>query len=178
MNVTLVMVASADGKTTFWKSPHIHGWSSDEDHQHFLHTRERFRVLIMGRKTYEAVKTDLVLSTDLLRIVLTKNPKLYQSQAVPNKLEFTDALPAALLSDLSRRGYANVLLVGGSIINTIFLREHAITDILLTIEPKIFGIGNPLFSEHEFDLSLRLIDVKRLNGTGTIVLHYNVHYDR
>ncbi len=62
MKVILVMVMSVDGKTTKWGDSKIHGWTSKEDHQFFFALLKRERLLIMGRKTYQAARLKMKLS--------------------------------------------------------------------------------------------------------------------
>lgn len=178
MNVTLVMVQTADGKTTMWHEPEIHGWASPDDHSHFERLKSRYPVLAMGRKTYEAVKPELTLTSKLRRIVLTQRPKDFSDDTVPGKLEFTDEQPRDLVTRLEREGVHDMLLAGGSEVNEAFLAARCITDVMLTIEPRFFGTGNSLFSHTHVDIRLKLLSTKRLNDQGTIVLHYLLEYDR
>ena len=145
MKVILVMVESADGKTTFWREPEVYGWSSHEDRKHFQTLRDSSPVVVMGKDTYESVKQTLILSARTRRIVLTRNPQIYESSMVPGQLEFTDESPKALVERLENEGYPSLLLVGGSIVNKGFVSEHLISECYITIEPKFFGTGKSIF---------------------------------
>lgn len=175
MNITLIMVTSADGKTTH---PSRIAWSSPEDREHFRAMKQTYPVLIMGRKTYEDIAHTLVPDPSLLRIVLTTHPETYADRTIAGQLEFTDASPVSLVKHLERRGYSSALLAGGSITNTAFLKAHLITDCSITVEPVILGTGNGIFEAATIPASLLLRDFKKLNSQGTLLLHYTVSYDR
>lgn len=174
MQITLAMVASVDGKTTH---PTIHGWSSSEDQSHLRTLKLTYPIIIMGRKTYETVKNELVLSEKTRRIILTKHPEKFIDSCVPGQLEFTDESPIALANRLGRHGPTRSLLVGGSDVNELFLKAKLITDCYITIEPRFFGDGKSMFTNDAIDVSLKLIEVKQLNTRGTLLLHYSVDYE-
>lgn len=177
MNVTLVMVMSLDGKTTMDENPTSYQWSSPEDHKHFIHLKKSYKVLVMGRNTYDTVKDSLQLSSTLRRIVMTHKPMQYASFQVPGQLEFTDESPEELVRRLEREGYSSLLLVGGSTVNTSFLNKRLITDCFITIEPRFFGSGGSMFSEMKADIRLTMLKVQPLNTQGTLVVHYKLDYD-
>lgn len=171
MNVTLVMVASADGKTTH---PRIHGWSSSDDQQFFERVKQKYPVIIMGRATYEAVRSTLKLSPKILRIVVTSKPAAFAQDEVQGQLEFTDESPPDLIHRLEQNGITSALLAGGADLNASFLHAGLINDCYITLEPRFFGNGKNIFTSEPIDIPLRLLDTQKLNENGTIVLHYQV----
>ena|SRR3989338_6137086 len=174
MKIILVAVISINGKTTKGRDPDVHDWSSKEDQEYFAALKEKSRLIIMGRKTYEAAKGHTALSPKILRVVLTKNPKRYRHLTVQNQLEFTNQPPKKLLATLKRRGYAEALLVGGSEVNSAFLRANLIDEIWLTVEPLVLGTGKTLFSKDRPNKRMRLLHSKQLNKSGTLLLKYTV----
>lgn len=177
MHITLVMVETVDGKTTLWHEPEIHGWSSKEDQEHFRSLIADHSLLVMGRKTYEGVKDQIRLSSHLRRIVLTQRPEDYKDRIVEGQLEFSDESPLELVKRMEHEGYTSLLLVGGSEVNESFLSSRLINECYITIEPKLFGSGKPLFAATNLDISLQLLDMKRLNAQGTILLRYTIQYE-
>ena len=177
MKVTLVMVQSVDGKTTKWQDTAIHGWSSSEDRVSFRTLKATHTLLVMGRKTYEHVRSTIQLTPQIRRVVLTKHPLDFSGDAVADQLEFTDESPKVLVSRLERKGHTSMLLVGGSETNEAFLKEKLITDCFITIEPTFFGTGKSIFTPVPLDIALKLIETKRLNAQGTLLLHYTISYD-
>lgn len=173
MKITMIAVISANGKITHGLSGNISEWSSKEDQAHFANIREAHSLIVMGANTYKAIKPFLKLSKDKLRIVLTRDPKKYASQAVPGSLEFTNETPVQLINRLIN--YKKMLLVGGSQIFSEFLKENLVDQIYLTIEPVLFGRGIPLIADEDFERNLRLISTKKLNKKGTLLLRYKVN---
>lgn len=78
MKVTAAMVVSLDGKTTKWDHSNIYEWTSKEDWLYFSSLIKNHKVIIMGRKTYEAAKSIIKLSPTTLRIIMTKKSRKVQ----------------------------------------------------------------------------------------------------
>lgn len=174
MKIILVVVTSIDGKTTKWNLPDVHGLSSKEDQEYFYETLNKNNLVIVGRKTFEVAKPDIYKNPKKLRVVITKNPKKYQKLETPGRLKFINDSPAKLIIALEKQGYKQAMLVGGSEINTLFFRDKLVNEVWLTIEPRIFGMGNGLTADQKFDVELKLKSSKKLNQKGTLLLKYNV----
>lgn len=68
-------------------------------------------------------------------------------------------------------GYKAVALLGGTQTYTFFFEHGLIDELYLTIEPVIFGRGLPLFDGKLAVRKPRIVSVKRLNRTGTVLIH-------
>ena len=169
-----MMVASLSGKITQQGTRDIHEWTSREDAQLFVRVRDRSRLIVMGRATYDSIKATLVLGARRRRIVVTRNPRTYHAAARAGMLEFTNETPRALVARCKREGYANMLVVGGSKLASAFLSSGCIDEVHLTIEPCIFGSGTPLVAPSLKKVSLQLMSVRRLNYRGTLHMKYQV----
>lgn len=174
MKLTCVMVSSINGKITKGNDPIVSHWSSKEDQEHFAQLTHTSNLLIMGRKTYEIAKPMMHHTPGRLRVVMTSHPEDFQKEAIPDQLHFTDKGPKELVQELETLGYTEALLVGGAATNELFFKDHLVNDIYLTVEPQIFGTGNPLITDMPVDLSLTLASVKQLNSQGTLLLHYHI----
>lgn len=174
MKIALIAVTSINGKLTRGDDPDIYKWTSKEDAKIFFSLIEKYNLIVMGSKTYEAARNIIKLKKDKLRIVLTRNPRKYKSDTVKGSLEFSSESPKDLVRRLESQGYKEILVVGGTEVNTAFLKNSLVDELHLTIEPLIFGKGKNLVLEEEFNLSLRLLDVKKLNKKGTLYLKYRV----
>ncbi len=174
MNVILAMVMSLDGKTTRWDSPEIYTWTSAEDQSHFFGLIASHKAIVMGKNTYEASKKVIRLTPEKLRIVLTSEPEKYAAAVVPGQLEFSSNSPVEVLTELASRQYSDVLLVGGSVTNARFLEAKLVNELWVTIEPLIFGQGQPLVSAAQLGTELHLESMEQLNDAGTILLKYKV----
>lgn len=129
--------------------------------------------LVWGRKTYQAVRTwDKQYLEDLKKvrkIILSKKPNLELEEG------FTQAhSPKEALEILSKEGFKEVVLTGGSNNNSSFVKEGLIDEIILNVEPVIIGKGLPLFAPENFDLKLKLLKVSKLENN-LFQLHYKVY---
>lgn len=171
MHVTTIDVISVNGKITKGGDNDAHDWASDEDWDHFQNIVSKHNLLVMGSRTYDTVKPEP--QAGLLRVVLTSRTEDYKGQAVPGQLEFMSASPQELAGRMEARGYQKMLLVGGQA-NTLFFAEGLVDEMYLTLEPFVSGGGRDLLNGGDFTANLRLSSVTRLNGRGTLALHYLV----
>ena len=174
MQIILTMVLSVDGRSNKWGQANTHLWASKEDQTHLEKLIKENNLIIFGRRTYQAVQNNLKLSEDKLRVVLTRDPKKFKNEEVPGQLEFSNEGVRELVRRLSSKGYTKMLLLSGEKLNSAFFKEKLISEIYLTIEPKVFGLGNGMIFEEKLDINLKLISVEKLNEQGTLLLHYQV----
>lgn len=174
IKVICVAASSVNGNMTNGTDPSVVHWTSQEDKRYFIDLIENAKVIIMGRKTYEHAKDRIEHKEGRLRIVLTSHPENYAHDVIPGKLEFMNEQPLVLLKNLEDKGYSNVLLVGGSVINTLFLQEDCVDELWITVEPKLFGTGTPLFAQENFQKNLQLLSQEQLNPEGTLLLKYKI----
>ena len=173
MKVILLMVTSVDGKSTKGnRSPK--DWASKEDLEHFLKTSRNSNLIVMGAKTYEDSQSVIKPYPNRLKIVLTKNPEKYIRRLVPGQLEFMNDSPLGLVKKLEKKGYKEMLIIGGATLISEFLKLNLVTDLWLTIEPRIFGKGKGLVVEQDFDIKLKLESFEKLNEQGTLLLKYSL----
>ena len=168
MKVTLMMAITADGMIARDHS-HFSDWTCRSDKQLFMQTTKKAGVVIFGSRTYDTIGKPL---PGRLNVVMTRNPQRYRP--ADNLLLCSDP-PGILLDELGKKGYDEVILAGGAVINSLFIKPALVDELLLTISPKLFGQGIPLFSE-SLDLDLQLIEVLRLEAD-TLLLRYGVVYD-
>jgi dihydrofolate reductase len=93
---------------------------------------------------------------------------------VMGQLEFSNEEPKTLVEQLEKKGFKQMLLVSGRRVATNFFEEKLIDELWLTVEPRIFGIGDPLIDEKEFDIKMKLLSMEKLNDQGTILLKYKI----
>jgi len=161
------MVSSVNGKITKGDDPVVRKWTSKEDNELFDSLKKKYALIVMGRKTYEVGKKYISRKDKAMRVVLTRNPKKYSKLAVRDKLEFTSLSPKRLIRSLESRGYSEMLLVGGGIINSLFLKAGLIDELRITIEPVLFGEGKELLDKFTSHVRLKLLSVDMLNNSGT-----------
>ena len=159
-----MMAITLDGKIGK-TSDHLSNWTSREDKQQFIEITKKVGVIIMGKNTFDTFKKPL---RDRLNVVFTDQEDLL----VIDDVMWVSGEIESVLEELESKGYKEAILGGGSYLNTLFLKRGLVDEMIITIEPKIFGTGLSLFKE-EFDLNLELLDIKKLNNN-TINLHYKV----
>lgn len=167
MKIILMMAVTADGKIAK-HSNHLANWTSGADKKMFVAETKNAGVIIMGLSTYNTLGQPL---PGRLNMVL--NPEPDTSKNIPGSLEYTNLQPHELLASLEKRGFKTAILGGGAMVNGLFLRENLINEIWLTVEPKVFGEGLPLFRDADVNLDLELIDVVRL-AVNVVQLKYQV----
>lgn len=165
--VTLIMAMTADGFITKHEDGLVN-WTSKEDKKHFSEHTKRIGAMIYGNATFKTFNKPL---PGRLNIVMTRTPEKFTP--IPGQLEFNNAAPAELVKELGERGYKEIALTGGSDINALFLKEDLVDEIILTIEPLLFGSGKCLFAPLKTEKQLELAAIDKLNAN-TIALHYKV----
>ncbi len=164
--VTLIMAITADGKIAKDKDQ-LANWTSKEDKQLFVETSKDFGVIMMGENTFKTFPKPL---PGRLNLVFSYKG----GKDIEGLLKWVKGEPEAVLLDLEKIGYKKVLLGGGAFLNTLFLKKKLISEIIISIEPKLFGSGISLFSE-EIEHDLELKECRQLNAN-TVMLKYKVIY--
>lgn len=164
--------SSVDGRITRGRERDASLWASKEDAQLLFDQLSSNNLIVMGSGTYDAAKSHIKLTSEKLRVVLTRNPEKYQSEAKPGMLEFSNEEPRDLIERLEKSGYKNMLLFGGARTAGRFLKD--IDEVLFTIEPVIFGRGTPIITGELLNIPLKLVEFRRLNPRGTLFLRYEV----
>lgn len=167
MKVTLMMAVTADGMIAR-DHEHFPDWTCRADKQMFKAITQKAGVVVFGSKTFDTIGKPL---SGRLNIVLTRHPERYQPL---ENLIFSSDPPERLLAELERRGFQEVILAGGAIVNTLFAKSRLIDEMILTIAPKLFGQGVHLLSE-ACDLDLKLLEARTIE-TDSLVLRYRVLY--
>ncbi len=164
MKIIMVMAVTADGRIAKG-ADHFPDWTSTEDKQFFAKTSKEHSVVIMGDKTFNTFPSPL---KERLNVVFTleENPKEIEG------VKYVSGEPEDVLKELEEMGYESAVLGGGAFINGLFLEKGLIDEIVITIEPKIFGDGISLF-KGDFNLDLKLIDTEKINDN-SVVLRYKV----
>lgn len=165
MKVILLMAITADGMIAR-DSDDLVNWTGKTDKKYFVQVTKASGVMIMGSKTFDTIGKTL---PDRKNIVMTRDKKRISSD---DNLVFTDQSPEAILQDLGKQKYSIITLIGGSLINSVFIKAGLIDEIHMTVVPMIFGSGLSLF-KGVLDVDLEPLDIIRLDH-GHILLKYRV----
>ncbi len=165
MKLILVMAVTADGKIAR-NSMELIDWTGKADKKYFIDVTRKAGVIIMGSKTFDTIgkvlpgRKNIVMTRDLER----KSKNSY--------LTFTNQPAGDILKSLQADGFEEAVLVGGAVINTLFMKKNLIDEIHVTMVPRIFGRGLSLFNE-TLDVRLKLLDVKKIDKEN-ILFRYRV----
>lgn len=150
---------------------HNADWTSKADKKAFIGETKKHGVIIMGDTTFDAMGQKSLPGR--LNLILSSQPEKYQDKVVPDQLEFIKAPPKDVVKNLEQCGFESAILGGGARTNSYFLKAGLVDEILITVEPKIFGVGLNFTEGEEFDLDLKLLEVNRLNNE-TIQPRYRI----
>lgn len=165
MKVILLMAVTADGLIAR-DSMQFVDWTGNADKKYFVHITKKAGVMLMGSKTFDTIgkvlpgRKNIVMTKDKTRVSQDKD------------LVFTDQTPEEIIEELTAQGFTSATLIGGSIINTLFLKKNLIDEIHVTVVPRLFGQGLSLFNQPT-DTLLELLDVVKINESH-VLLKYRV----
>ena len=165
MKVILLMAVTADGRIAR-NSMELIDWTGKGDKQYFVRLTRKAGAMIMGSKTFDTIGKVL---PGRLNIVITRDTTRISQK---KELIFTHQTPEQILNDLHAQGFDSVALIGGSVVNTLFMKKNLIDEIHLTIVPRLFGKGLSLFNEI-LDTQLELMDIDKIDQ-GHVLLKYRV----
>jgi len=165
MKVILLMAVTADGMIARG-SMELVDWTGKADKKYFVYITRKAGVMIMGSKTFDTIgkvlpgRKNIVMTRDKTRISQDEN------------LIFTCQTPGEIINDLKTQGFKSIALIGGSTVNTLFMKAKLIDEIHITLVPRLFGKGLSLFKE-VLDTRLELMDTSSIEK-GHILLKYRV----
>lgn len=145
---------------------------SDDHWTVFCELARKIGCLVIGRKTYDVVRTWKDYNFEDLRNVV----KIVVSRNTAQKLgkEYILAQsPRDALGKAESLGFEEVLLAGGANINTAFAKERLLNDVILSVEPLLLGKGITVFSPGVFEVRLKLLDIRKISQD-IVQLYYRV----
>lgn len=163
------MATTLDGLIAKDKN-HFANWTSKEDKKLFVAESKKHGVIIMGENTFKTFKKPLPGRLNVVFSYENKETSNYEN------LKYVNDEPENVLQDLEKKGYKSVLLGGGAIINSLFLEKKLINEIIITIEPKLFGQGLSIFAS-PCNIDLNLIKLEKLNND-VFYVHYKLKYPK
>lgn len=134
---------------------------SDANWESFGRLAKKHGCFIVGRKTYEAVQKWPNFNFDSidarLKIVISGDKGLKLNSPFLLADSPKDAIEKAVA-----QGFESAILTGGSTINSAFMVENLIDEVIINIEPVILGSGIPVFGESEFEKYLSLVETVKI----------------
>lgn len=173
MKITVYIASSANGFISGPKG--LPDWLSQEYAEGMMKIAREKQAVIMGKTTYNIIAPDyLPLKDGGTTIVLTSD-----TNAKPGNPTVVFAKPNAneIVPLLEKRGHDEAVIIGGTATITEFLDKGLVQEVILIMEPVLFGKGLPLFRESDAEIKLQLVDVSKLN-LNTIRVHYRTSFSR
>jgi len=164
MKTFIIAAITADGLIGRDAS-HLADWTGKADKKLFVEVTKQAGVIVMGSRTFETIGRAL---PGRRTIVYTSKPETIDVEGV----EATNEAPADLIARLEKEGAAGLAICGGSSIYTLFMAANVVDELYLSIVPKLFGKGVPLFNQ-ELDVDLILQETRAL-GEDTTLLRFSV----
>ena len=165
MKITIYLAAAANGMISNGRN--VPDWLSPEYGKGFMDICQQKKAVIMGKTTYNILAPDyLPLKDEGILVVLTHDTK-----AVPpfSNTVFTDSSPVEIVQLLEEKGYNEAVIIGGTATVSAFMKAKLVNELILVVEPRVFGTGLPLLKDVDEEFSLRLSGVQQLN-TDTVQL--------
>lgn len=159
------VAASVDGRISLAKRT-LPDWTSKEDWRFFQNSLSKVDAVVVGTNTYQAAAARLRKRNTF---VLSSRPR-----GVWRRGSVTFVNPASVdLAELLSQ-YKTVAVLGGGMVYRTMLERNLLDDIYVTVEPLIFGRGKEMFVGCTRTTRLRLLSARRLNRSGTLLLHYGI----
>ncbi len=166
MKVVMYMAITANGLIA--KSNDDTSWISKEEWDSYSSFVRKAGSSIIGHRTYDILtKQPEFAEFKDVKIVVVSH-KNFQTLSPNHSITKSPKQALELLKD-----FKEVIVAGGGILNSSFMKENLVDEIYLDIEPIVFGKGIPLFADSDFEAKLQLIDTKKLSDS-EIQLHYKV----
>ena len=133
---------------------------SDLDWKIFCHLSKKYKCLIISKKSYDLIKKledlNFLNIKNIDKIILTKNRNIKSIK--PN---YYVNSPKEAIKRAKILGHKEALLSGGGILNTLFIKEKLINEIILNIDPVMVSKGINLFQQDKFEVKLKLLKNNR-----------------
>ncbi|ETZ22581.1 dihydrofolate reductase family protein [Pedobacter sp. V48] len=168
MKTIIYLAVSANGLIS--NNRNVPDWLSQEYGQGFMVISQRTQAVIMGKTTYNVLAPDYLPIKEGSLVVLTHHTKAEPAQS---NVLFTEDSPEKIIEQLAAKGHTEAVIIGGTQTVSAFIKAGLVNEIILVVEPVLFGNGLPLLKGIEAEYQLSLIDVNKLNNN-TVQLHYSI----
>jgi dihydrofolate reductase len=185
-HLTIKMMQSLDGFIAQNQNDDLK-WGSSQDKQLYKKVSTEYGTVIVGKNTYLQMpkiafknRETLVVVRDVQKF-LSENqiqfPKIQKFQsinlAVLENVTFIESDPNKIIEYLQSIDRTKALLVGGGIINNLFLQTKLVNEIQVTIAPKILGCGVKIFGNDKLNNDLQLESFDKISEN-ELLLTYKV----
>ncbi len=133
-----------------------------------------FDTVLMGRKTYEVgLSLGVTSPYPMMRQYVFSRT---MEQSLDEQVTLISETPEDFVRGLKTGNGQDIWLCGGGHLAGVLLNEGLIDEVVLKVNPILFGSGIPLFGKEATPVNLGLVDSKVYNN-GVILLSYQVEYE-
>lgn len=169
MKVTLYMATTVNGFIA--KENDDTSFVSEIEWDSFRKIIKGIGNMIIGNRTYEIMRNGGEFENlENIRVLIVSSKADFKTIATNHSVAKS---PKDALAILEKEGFDNALVAGGGTLNASFMVGNLVDEIFLDIEPVAFGKGIRLFKEGDFEVKLKLLEVKKLSNN-ELQLHYQV----
>ncbi|MEM9950057.1 MAG: dihydrofolate reductase family protein [Chloroflexota bacterium] len=143
----------------------------------YLNSLQQYDTVLMGRRTYEwgyqfGVEAGQPVPTygHMMQYVFSST----MPDSTHEQLHIVRSNPKTLVQELKVQAGGMIYLCGGGQLAGYLLEHDLIDEVLLKVNPVMFGRGIPLFSHVERTVRMSLLNTKIYNN-GVIFSHYSVN---
>ncbi len=166
MKIILYMAVSIDGYIA--KTNGDSDWVSEADVAIFDGLIQESGGIIVGNSTFRQYKWELYPVEGVQNIVISSR----EDNAIENDTLFVKSVEQAI--EIAEKSWLKkVLLIGGGITNSSFLKLDKIDEIIVSVHPIILGKWIKLFEDIEIHKHLELIESNIINNK-LVQIHYRV----
>jgi dihydrofolate reductase len=125
--------------------------------------------IVIGRGTYEKVLT-FPTWFYLQKVFVLSSQTKQIPDSLKEKVTVLSMQPKELLLHLSNKGYSNIYVDGGKVIQS-FLKENLLDELIITRVPVLIGNGIPLFGWLDHDITFKHVHTN-IFSNGLVKSHY------
>lgn len=131
----------------------LNQFANDEAFHAYHEFISRIDAILIGRGTFEKVLTFPSWPYEKKVFLLSSSIKQVPD-VLKEKVTILSMKPRDLLSYLASKGFSNIYVDGGKVIQE-FLKENLIDELIISKAPILIGRGIPLFDNLDIDISFR-----------------------
>jgi len=153
----------------------VEGFVAEGEHvtDYLASLKSDYDIVLMGRRTYEfgfqfgVTNPYPWLKQYVLSRTMKASPDPQVTLVAKNIVDF--------VRELKKETGKDIYLCGGAALAATLFAEGLIDEIILKLNPVLFGSGLPLFSQVIKQTALEFI-ASKIYGNGVVLLHYRVKY--
>lgn len=155
MKVILYMAISINGYITRGKDDS--DWVSKEDWKEFDRLKRECGVMVMGKRTYQQFQDDFP-QEGALNVVATHDKNLLGKKI--ENVFFTDKTPREIIDFADKKGFKQLMIIGGMGLNTSFVKENLMDEVWLSVHPILIGEGKTVVDRFDLFKNLTFLGSK------------------